>query len=85
MDEIKFQLKDLQQLDPISYDEVDKILERYETLRVMLMRQLKRLNVEENPAAYDTLDSFLSDLNQSKEVRKRRAILAQMRKESEHE
>ena len=79
-----FQLKDLQQLDPYSYDDVDKILVRYEDIRDKLTGQLIRNYGEESlrmPEAYKKLDEFYADLPQSKDIRRRRAILAQMKKE----
>lgn len=84
MIEQKFTLKDLQQLDPISYDEIDSILNQYELKRTQLARQLRRLgdNAYEDVHAYEIIDSFLGELYQSKDVRKRRAILAQMREEN---
>lgn len=84
MVEQEFNLRDLQQLDPISYDEIDKILEQYELTRTVISRQLKRFGEDayKDPKAYDILDSFLDELSQTKDVKKRRAILAQMRKEN---
>ena len=84
MENPKFTLRDLQQLDPISYDEVDSILEQYELRRIALGRQLSRLGEDacKDPHAYEIIDAFLAELNQSKDVKKRRAILAQMKAEN---
>lgn len=84
MKQQKFSLRDLQQLDPISYDEVDKILEQYEAKRTAISRQLERLgkNAHKDPRSYEILDSFLEEFYQSKDVKKRRAILAKMKEEN---
>lgn len=79
-----FQLKDLQQLDPLSYDDVDRIIARYEETRDKLTGQLIRNYGEESlhmPEAYQMLDDIYADLPQSKDIKRRRAILAQMKKE----
>lgn len=81
---MSFQLKNIQQLDPISYDEVDKIIIKYEDIRDKLTGQLIRNYGEESlhmPEAYKMLDDIYADLPQSKDVKRRRAILAQMKKE----
>lgn len=79
-----FLLKNLEQLDPYSYDDVDKIIVRYEDTRDKLTGQLIRNYGEEalrSPAAYKNLDEFYADLPQTKDIKRRRAILAQMKEE----
>ena len=80
----KFTMKDLQQLDDISYDEVDRIIGNYESIRCTLARWLNAMgeNAIHDPNAYEKIDSRLSDLPQSKAVKKYRAILEQMRDEN---
>lgn len=81
---MSFQLKNIQQLDTVSYDEVDKIILIYEDIRDKLTGQLIR-NYGEGalhmPEAYQMLDDIYAGLPQSRNVRKHRAILAQMKKE----
>ena len=79
----KFSMKDLQQLDDVSYDEVDRILAKYEEIRQTLMRWLNAQgeNAYKDPAAYARIDDFLADLSQSRDTKKRRAILTMMKKE----
>ncbi len=87
MDVEKFSMKDLQQLDDISYDEVDRIIAKYEEIRQTLMRWLNAQgeHAYKYSVSYDRLDKFLADMSQSKDVKKRRAILAQMKKEYCHD
>ena len=81
---MSYQLKDIQQLDPISYDEVDKIILKYEDIRDKLTGQLIRIYGEDAlhmPEAYQMLDEIYAGLPQTKDVKRSRAILAQMKKE----
>lgn len=80
----KFQLRDLQQLDDISYDEVDKILEKYEAIRMKLARWInaKGKTAYKDPDTYATIDALLADLPQGREIKKHRAILAQMKQDN---
>ena len=79
--EEKFSMQDLQQLDDVSYDEVDKILATYEAVRATLTRRIKNSGGLNNPAAYERLDAFFAECNQTRDIKKRRAILAQMKSE----
>lgn len=79
-----FRLKNLEQLDEISYDDVDKIIIKYEDTRDKLTGQLVRNYGEDSlhmPEAYKMLDDIYADLPQTKDVKRRRAILNQMKKE----
>ena len=84
MEKANFLLKSLEQLDPYSYDDVDKIIARYEETRDKLTGQLIRNYGEtalRSPAAYKNLDEFYADLPQTKDIKRRRAILKQMKEE----
>lgn len=77
-----FSMKDLQQLDAFSYDEVDKIILQYEELRGALEYRLKKRGSLKDPATYDAFDEILAELSQTRDVKKRRAILAQIKAEN---
>lgn len=76
-----YTLKDLQDLDSFSYDEVDAILARYERTREMLEYRLERKMGGITASSIAEYDSILSELAQTRDVRRRRAILEQIGKE----
>lgn len=80
----KFTMKDLQQLDPISYDEIDRIIATAEGIRSTLARWINAMGEDaiHDPKAYEKIDSHLRDLPQSKAIKKHRAILDQMKDEN---
>lgn len=72
-------LTDLTQLDEISYDEVDKILARYEDLYVIIEYRLQKFGALDDAETYRLFDGTLSELRQTSDIKKRRAIANQIK------
>jgi len=79
MDE--FRLMDLTQLDDVSYDEVDKILQRYEETRIIVEHRLKKIGQLEEAETYKSYIDILEELPKTKEVKRRISIANQIRDE----
>ncbi|MBQ3336326.1 MAG: hypothetical protein IJG80_02875 [Selenomonadaceae bacterium] len=79
MDE--FRLMDLTQLDAISYDEVDKILQRYEETRIIVEHRLKKIGSLKESETYESYIGVLEELPKTKEVKRRISIANQIRDE----
>lgn len=77
----EFKLMDLTQLDDVSYDEVDKILQRYEETRIIVEHQLKKIGSLEESETYESYIGVLEELPKTKEVKRRIAIANQVRDE----
>lgn len=75
----EFKLTDLTQLDDVTYDEVDKLLQLYEDTRAIVEYRLRKLGSLEDAEPYEQYDAVLSELKQSKDVQRRRAIARQVR------
>lgn len=74
-----FKLKDICDLDYVSYDEIDKICATYEDIRGGLEYRLKKRGSLTDPKNYEAIEEVYSECAQSKDIKKRRAILAQIR------
>lgn len=75
---MEFKLKDITQLDEISYDEVDKILQKYEDTWAIVEYRLKKFGSLHDEKTYTAYDEFMADLPQTREIRRRRAIAIQI-------
>ena len=77
----KFELMDLNQLDYVTYDELAKLLLKYEDVRGIVEHWVEKYGGRDDAKAYDLYDDFLSSVEQTKEIRRRRAILQQIREQ----
>ena len=62
-----FKLTDLSQLDWVSYDDVDKILQTYEETRAIVEYRLRQMGDLTDATVYKKFDELLGELKQSKE------------------
>lgn len=76
-----YKLMDLADLDEVSFDEVDKIIARYEDLRAIVEARLKKIGSLYTTKTYKDYDDMLGELSQNRDVKKRRAIAKQIRDE----
>jgi len=79
---MSFKLTDLQQLDDVTYDEVDKLLEHYEDTRAIVEHRLSKIGSLTDPETYNKYEDVLSEMPQYKEIKRRRAIAAQIAQEN---
>lgn len=77
-----FTLKDLQQLDAVSYDEIDKTLQLAEETRAIVEYRLRKIGSLTDKNTYDAYDNMLSELKQTKDIQRRRAIIQKIREEN---
>lgn len=75
---MSFKLTDLQQLDDVSYDDVDKILAHYEDTRAIIEHRLEKIGSLKDRETYARYDDLLDELPQYKEIKRRRAIAKQI-------
>lgn len=74
----EYRLMNLDDLDEISYDEVDKILQRYEEARAIVEYQLKKFGSLDDKETYANFQDFMERLPQTREIKRRCAIAEQI-------
>ena len=74
----EYRLMKLDDLDEISYDEVDKILQHYEEARAIVEYQLKKFGSLDEPKTYADFMDFMVRLPQTREIKRRMAIAEQV-------
>ena len=79
---MSFKLTNLQQLDDVTYDEVDKLLEHYEDTRAIVEHRLKKIGDLTDAATYEKYEDVLNELRQYKEIKRWRAIAGQIAQEN---
>ena len=72
-------LTDVSQLDWVSYDDVDKILQTYEETRAIVEYRLRQMGDLTDATVYKKFDELLGELKQSKDIQRRRAIAGQIK------
>ena len=75
----EFKLMNVAQLDQVSYDEVDKILQTYEDTRAIVEYRLRQIGDLTDEDVYKQFDDLLGELKQSKDIQRRRAIAKQIK------
>ena len=68
-------------LDEITRKEIETLLEKYTDTRAIVEYRLKKFGALDDAAIYENYDDVMSDLSQTKEIRRRRAIAQQIKDE----